>query len=410
MSSGTCQWILERIVAAAGRAPFRIVLWNGASAKGDGEPVATVHIENRRTLHRLLMNPQLSFGEAYAEGSLEVEGDLSTLLVALYRGSSRSKPGILRRLIAGLGSRPRRNTLRGSKQNIHQHYDLGNEFYELWLDEKMQYTCAYFPEPDCTLEQAQAAKMDHVCRKLRLQPGESVVEAGCGWGGLAIHMARHYGVTVRAYNISHQQVLYAQQRASALGLSDRVRFVEDDYRNITGDYDAFVSVGMLEHVGPDNYRQLGQVIHRALKPEGRGLIHTIGRNKPLPLHPWIERYIFPGAYPPTIGEMMEIFEPLDLSVLDIENLRLHYARTLEAWLKRYERHIDRVTEMYDPAFVRAWRLYLTGSIGAFYGGILQLFQVVFAHAENNQIPMTRAHLYVREDESFEEPKWISAMS
>jgi cyclopropane-fatty-acyl-phospholipid synthase len=211
--------------------------------------------------------------------------------------------------------------LAGSRDNIHKHYDLGNDFYSLWLGETMAYTCAYYPTAETTLDQAQVAKMDHVCRKLLLGANDTVVEAGCGWGSLALHMAGRYGAKVRAFNISKEQIAYARGRARELGLESRVDFVEDDYRNIKGTYDAFVSVGMLEHVGRENYPELGRVISRCLSNEGRGLIHSIGRNRPEPLHPWIERRIFPGAYPPSLGEMMQIFEPTNLSVLDVENLR-----------------------------------------------------------------------------------------
>jgi cyclopropane-fatty-acyl-phospholipid synthase len=200
-------------------------------------------------------------------------------------------------------------------------------------------------------------------------------------------------VKVRAFNISHEQIMYARARAQAEGLSSQVEYVEDDYRNISGRYDAFVSVGMLEHVGLANYGELGRIVNRCLPRHGRGIIHSIGRNYPAPLHAWIERRIFPGAYAPSIAEMMQIFEPWDLSVLDVENLRLHYAKTLRHWLERYEAASERVKSKFDEKFVRMWRLYLAGSVAAFTMGTLQLFQVVFAPRDNNEIPLTRAHLY-----------------
>jgi cyclopropane-fatty-acyl-phospholipid synthase len=281
-----------------------------------------------------------------------------------------------------------------SKRNIHHHYDIGNDFYKLWLDrEALQYTCAYYADPGMTIEQAQQAKMHHVARKLRLKAGERVVEAGSGWGGFAIFMAKNYGVHVRSFNISHEQVSYARSWAGREGLLDRVEFVEDDYRNLKGTYDVFVSIGMLEHVGAGNYRDLGALMSKALTPEGRGLVHTIGRDKPAPLNPWIDKRIFPGAYPPTLREMMDLFEPHDLSVLDVENIRLHYARTLEHWHERYEQNVDAVRNMFDETFVRAWRLYLVGSIAAFLTGKLQLFQVLYARSGVNNVPWTRAHVY-----------------
>jgi cyclopropane-fatty-acyl-phospholipid synthase len=188
-------------------------------------------------------------------------------------------------------------------------------------------------------------------------------------------------------------VAYARARAKREGLDGRIEFVEDDYRNISGKYDAFVSVGMLEHVGVENYPTLGGVAYRSLGDNGRGLIHSIGRNRPAPLHPWITKRIFPGAYPPSLGEFMQIFEPWDFSVIDVENIRLHYARTLVHWLELFDASAEKVRKMFDEKFERMWRLYLAGSIAGFTTGTLQLFQVVFAPKQNNDVPWTREHLY-----------------
>jgi cyclopropane-fatty-acyl-phospholipid synthase len=206
-------------------------------------------------------------------------------------------------------------------------------------------------------------------------------------------MAKHYGVTVRAFNISREQIAYARAQAKKEGLAGQVEFIEDDYRNVPGGFDAFVSVGMLEHVGHEHYGELAEVIRKAIGDTGRGLLHFIGRNRPAPFSTWIRKHVFPGAYAPTLGEAMEIFEQNNYAVLDVENLRLHYARTLEHWLERYERAVDQVKDMFGPEFVRMWRLYLAGSIAGFRVGTLQLFQVVFAGPERREIPWTRTHLY-----------------
>jgi cyclopropane-fatty-acyl-phospholipid synthase len=386
--------LLEGLLVSLGNPPIRFALWNGESVcTSTDRPVATLRISNRATLLRLVLNPELNFGEGYSEGAIEVEGDLVRLLETIYRGLARPSYARGHRHLVKWLHTARPNTPSASRDNIHHHYDLGNAFYELWLDAQMLYTCAYFPAPDATLEQAQVAKMDHVARKLRLRAGETVVEAGCGWGALALHLATHYGVKVRAFNISREQIGYARGRARALGAADGVEFVEDDYRNIGGRYDAFVSVGMLEHVGVEHYAELSQVIDRTLGPNGRGLIHSIGQNRSAKLNPWIEKRIFPGAYPPTLREMTAIFEPAEFSVLDVENLRLHYALTLEHWLRRFEAARDRVRDLYGDVFVRTWRLYLAGSVAAFTTGKLQLFQVLFARGASNDVPWTRAHLY-----------------
>lgn len=399
MGSMLDKWLLKTIYRLIGQAPVRISLWNGAKIGPSLEmPIAHVHICSRRALLRLCINPGLYFGDAYSNGDITLTGDLVKFLEHIYRGMSRSKRNWLHRLIIHWQAKPRHNSLHGSKENIHQHYDIGNEFYRLWLDNQMLYTCAYFPSPKKMLEQAQEEKMHHIARKLLLKPGDTVVEAGCGWGSLALHLARHYGVNVHAYNISHQQILHARQRAREEGLDKLVTFIEDDYRNITGKFDAFVSVGMLEHVGVNNYEELGNVINRCLKEDGRGLIHSIGRNQPVRMNAWIERRIFPGAYPPTLREAMDIFEPCNFSVLDVENIRLHYALTLQHWLERFEANTDQVLTMFDEEFVRAWRLYLAGSVAAFSTGALQLYQIVFAPGNSNRVPWTREHMYLKEDE------------
>lgn len=390
------KWLARRMLQALGDPPVRLVLCNGEEIPALGPPpVARVLIHDRPALRGLIFNPCLNFGDAYSAGRIEVEGDLIEFLEAVYRArwAARKRPGLLRRIISRLGSWSQSNTLRGSRANIHHHYDIGNDFYKLWLDDQLVYTCAYFPNPQATLERAQVAKMDHVCRKLWLRSGETVVEAGCGWGALGLHMAKRYGVKVKAFNVSREQIVYARRRAKQEGLSSRVEFIEDDYRTISGRFDVFVSIGMLEHVGRDRYHELGSVVDGCLDRHGRGMIHSIGRNEPDELDEWIRRRIFPGAYPPTLREMTRVLEPWKFSVLDVENLRLHYAETLRHWLARFESAAGAVAEMFDGRFVRMWRLYLAGSVAAFSTGTMQLFQMLFVRPEVNQIPWTRARLY-----------------
>ena len=387
---GVDRLLLRAFLRAAGDPPVRCVLPDGSALDPpDGEFVGTLRFLDRPTLYGFLRMPEMGFGEGYTDGRIEVEGDMLEVIAAAYR----TPPSPLIERLFFTAQKPRANSLRGSKHNIHRHYDLGNDFYRLWLDERMLYTCAYYPTLAATLEEAQVAKMHHVCRKVALRPGERVVEAGCGWGSLALHMAKHYGVTVRAFNISHEQIAFAREQAARQGLSDRVEFVEDDYRNVSGTYDCFMSVGMLEHVGVDNYEVLGALIDRVLPAHGRGLIHTIGRIRPARLNAWIEKHIFPGGQPPTLTQMGAIFEPFNFSVLDVENLRLHYERTAAEWLERFEQHAATVQRMFDERFVRAWRLYLAGTSVAFRLGLLQLYQVVFARDRHNGVPWTRAGVY-----------------
>jgi cyclopropane-fatty-acyl-phospholipid synthase len=407
------KWILHQVFKSIGPAPVRLVLENGAEISPPGAaPVATVWVRDLGTLAELAFDPEIAFGEAYAEGRIDVEGDLAGLMVAVneaWPGSGADR-GWYQWLTSKWMAWWQANTLEGSRENIHRHYDLGNEFYKLWLDRELIYTCAYFPAPSATLEAAQEAKMDYICRKLQLRSGDTVVEAGCGWGSLALYMAQHYGASVKAFNISREQILCARERAIERGLGGQVEFIEDDYRNVSGKFDVFVSVGMLEHVGPSHYADFGEVVHRSVGDSGRGLLHFIGRSSKGDFSRWIRKRIFPGAYAPTLGEVMGILEPWRYSVLDVENLRLHYARTLEHWLDRFERSSEQVLKMYGPWFQRAWRLYLAGSIAAFRTGTLQLFQIAFAGAKHQPALWTRAPLYAEAAAPHENVQCNRAMS
>jgi cyclopropane-fatty-acyl-phospholipid synthase len=377
-------------------------------------PIGTIRIANRATLAGLVMNPEVVFGDAYSDGRIEVDGDLVRVIEAI-NISARGVRNWQWRLMSKWLAWAQANTRYGSSRNIQHHYDLPTEFYKLWLDELMVYTCAYFPNEDASLEEAQEAKLDLVCRKLWLRPGETVVEAGCGWGSLAMFMAERYGVRVKAFNISREQIRFAREQAKQRGLSSMVEFVEDDYRNITGRYDAFVSVGMLEHVGREHYPELGKVIQRTIGEQGRGLLHFIGRRRSLPFSVWIRKRIFPGAYAPTLRESMAVLEPHGYYVLDVEDLRRHYARTIEHWLSRFEHAYDTVVQLKGTTFARMWRLYLAGSIAAFRVGTLQLLQVVFAGTECPSVPWTRSRLHTSASQGQDQDKaddelWTPAMS
>jgi len=411
--SSTEKWLMRKILRMTGDPPLHLVLGrdvdNSSPSNNGGKSKPTIVVRDRKTLVQLALNPEVAFGEAYSDGRIEIHGNLVELLEEVMRSMQEGqRRGSYAKLSSWWLDRTGDNTRYGSRKNIHRHYDLNVNFYKLWLDKRMLYTCAYFPTVSTPLEDAQLAKMDHVCRKLQLQPGDKVVEAGCGWGALALHMAKHYGVTVKAFNISHEQIAFAREQTKREGLTQQVEFIEDDYRNISGRQDVFVSVGMLEHVGVDHYGELGRSIHRTIGDWGRGLVHFIGKNYPHPFSPWIRKRIFPGAYAPALSEVTRLFEPWNFSVLDVENLRMHYAKTLEHWLSRFEGSVERVTQMFGPEFVRAWRLYLAGSIAGFRSGPLQLFQVTFAGANCRQIPWTRAYLYEEQQPAVKEQKWMHA--
>jgi cyclopropane-fatty-acyl-phospholipid synthase len=389
------RWLAVQLQRTLARAEVRLVLWDGSSPFAPGRSaIGDLIVRDQRTLLALILDPDLSFGEAYMTGRVQIRGSLDEVVEALSRAAAPGLPWRAR--VGSVLTVP--NSLRASRRNVHHHYDLGNDFYQLWLDREMVYTCAYFAEPGSSLEEAQLAKLDLVCRKLRLRPGETVVEAGCGWGALALHMAREYGVHVKAFNVSSQQLEYARDRASREGLNGLVEFIDDDYRNANGRFDAFVSVGMLEHVGLAHFHSLAAVLRRTLRRDGgRGLLHFIGRDVPRPLNAWIRRRIFPGGYTPTLAQVTSrVLGPAGMSVLDVENLRLHYARTLGHWAGRFAAAKEQVRAAYGEEFQRAWELYLAGSRAAFATGWMQLFQVVFAPRESSPPMWTRAEVYGRE--------------
>ena len=386
------RWLAARVQRTIENGPVRLELWDGSSPyDAPGPPAGDLVIRNRRALLGLVLHPDLYFGDAYMQGGVDIRGPLGEVLEAMSRSTAADSS--LRERIAAALRLP--NSPRAARRNVHHHYDLGNAFYQLWLDPEMVYTCAYFEQPEAPLDEAQRAKLDLVCRKLRLRPGELVIEAGCGWGALALHMAREYGARVRAFNVSREQLAFARERARREGLAGRVEFIDDDYRNVTGSFDAFVSVGMLEHVGPAHFRTLADVLRRSVRRDGgRGLLHFIGRDVPRPVNAWIRRRIFPGSYTPTLAEVAKrVLAPAGMSVLDVENLRLHYARTLEHWRERFTQAEDRVREDYGDEFRRAWALYLAGSQAAFATGWLQLFQIVFSPRESSPPAWTRADVY-----------------
>jgi cyclopropane-fatty-acyl-phospholipid synthase len=382
------RWLLARLAARMGAARLRYAL--GGAVVGASDARATVRFADRLALLGLLVDPEVHFGDAFSVGRIDVEGDLVAAIEEAYKAPPSRTAAPLRWL-----SLLARHTPARARTNVEHHYDIGNDFYAQWLDRELVYTCAYFETQDAGLEQAQIAKLDLVCRKLALRPGETVAEAGCGWGALARHMARRYGVRVTACNLSREQVAWARQRAALEGLADRVEFLEADYRELQGRFDVFVSVGMLEHVGLRAYGDLARTIDRCLDPRrGRGLLHFIGRDAPRPLNAWIRKRIFPGAYPPTLDQVVRlVLRPAHVGVVDVESLRRHYAATLDHWLRRYDAAVAAGRIGFDERFRRAWRVYLAGSQAAFLTGWLDLFQLTFTRRADDTLPWTRASLY-----------------
>jgi cyclopropane-fatty-acyl-phospholipid synthase len=380
-TTGIDRYLASRLQRLTEPVRVRIELWDGRSPYSSASPpIGTLAIRDRATLIGLLVHPDVQFGESYTTRQLDVTGPLERVVEAL-TGLTPPTPSWKDRLRLALA---RSTGMADARRNIHEHYDLGNAFYSQWLDRGMLYSCAYFPTPDLSLEAAQQAKMASICRKVRLRQDDLVVEAGCGWGTLALFMARNYGVRVRAFNVSRQQLAYARDAARRQQLATRVEFIDDDYRNVAGQCDVFVSVGMLEHVGIRQFSALSDVLRRIVRRDGgRGLLHFIGRDAPHPVNAWIRRHIFPGSYTPTLAEVTaRVLTPAGMSVLDVDNLRMHYALTLRHWSERFAASRGDVAAQLGEEFARAWELYLAGSQAAFATGWMQLFQVVFAPFES----------------------------
>ena len=343
---------------------------------------------------------RLGAAEAFMDGRLLIEqGDILSLLT-LMRGNapwSRSKdlriPNPLRRAISQTSAKlSRLNWESRSRRNVAHHYDLGNDFYRLFLDEDLQYSCAYFSEAGNSLEQAQLDKKAHIAAKLALQPGQRVLDIGCGWGGMALYLNRVADVDVLGITLSEEQLKVARERAEAAGVADRVKFELVDYRKLTGQFDRIVSVGMFEHVGPPHYREFFRICHNLLTEDGVMLLHTIGRfGGPGTTDAFVRKYIFPGGYIPALSEIVSASEKNKLIIGDIETLRLHYGLTGRHWYQRSVENRDKIIAMYDERFYRMWLFYLAGVIVTFQHGGMGNYQIQYLR-NRHTVPITRDYL------------------
>jgi cyclopropane-fatty-acyl-phospholipid synthase len=363
---------------------------------GRGKPVV-VRLKRKGAL-RIALEGGLGLGEAYMEGELTfVEGDLWDLLSLVghnlpIRPVGRSM--LVHRVRNALLRRIRQvNDRVRSRRNVAHHYDLSGDLYRQFLDADMQYSCAYFPRPGMSLEAAQAAKKAHLAAKLRLQPGLRVLDIGCGWGGMALTLARDYGVTVTGITLSEEQLFAARRRADEAGLSDRVAFELCDYRDVTGPFDRIVSVGMFEHVGAPNHRVFFERIGELLTNDGAAVVHSIGRMEPPGLtDPFIRKYIFPGGYIPALSEAMAAVESAGLWVTDTEILRLHYAETLRHWRERFLAEQEAIARLYDERFCRMFEFYLASSELSFRTGTTMVMQVQLTKRVD-ALPITRDYMF-----------------
>ena len=393
--------ILQRMVEkVVHKGDLRITGPDGITRRfgdGSGQKVHMV-IHTHRAERAIMMHPSLALPEAFMNEELDfLEGDVLSFLHLVYDNIGISWIGSLSgRLLnaARMAIRPLQqwNTERRSKKNVEAHYDLSGDLYKLFLDEDMQYSCAYFERPDMTLEEAQLVKKRHIAAKLRIQPGHNVLDIGCGWGGLAIYIARSFEANVLGVTLSTEQHQVATERARAQGLDNNVHIELRDYRDLSERFDRIVSVGMFEHVGVTQYRTFFDKCATLLKPDGVMLLHTIGRTAPpTTTNAFIRKHIFPGGYIPALSEVMPHIERSGLAVTDVEILRLHYAETLKAWRERFMANRDKVKAIYDERFCRMWEFYLSGSEASFRWQDLVNFQVQLTR-KNDVLPMTRDYI------------------
>ena len=377
---------------------FRVRYWDGTTRRfGHGEPRVTIVIKAPSVVPRLLIDPELAFGEAFQRGELDIEGPMSELFPIVFDNSA-PMPRLVEAIWNGAAhfSRWRPLSTGQNKRDIAHHYDLGNDFYKRWLDPTMTYSCAYFKTPGDSLETAQRNKIEHIGRKLRLEEGHTLLDIGCGWGGLLGECVRKYGVEGLGITLSEEQKKWFDERLTP-ELKNRARVELQHYHELAlsgQKFDRLVSVGMAEHVGRHNLPLYLRDVKTLLQPSGLGVLHLITGIKEEPTNAWLVKHIFPGGYIPTFREIMVEMASNDLVIYDVENLGQHYALTLDKWSENYERNVDWVRERYGEEFVRMWRLYLQLSAASFRNEDIYVHQIIFSNGKAKGYPLTREWLYV----------------
>lgn len=374
--------------------PCTVQFWDGEEERfGEGESRFRLVLNEPIPKAEIIADPSMAFGEAYMHKKLEIEGNLQEVIESLYRnmGSFLRQGHLYNKALKKLS-----NNLKRSRENIEHHYDIGNDFYKLWLDDTMTYSCGYFKTNNDTLVQAQRNKIELILKKLNLEEGQTLLDIGCGWGGLILAAAKKYSVKALGVTLSAEQYDTAQKRVAEEGLSGLVEVRRIDYREIKDrKFDRIVSVGMLEHVGKDHLHEYFSHVNRMLEEGGLSLLHSItgiheGEGA---TNSWINKYIFPGGYIPSIQELAAHISKVDFHLIDAESLRRHYGRTLEHWAANFEKALPEIRKSKDEIFVRMWRLYLNSCAASFNTGNIDVHQFVFTKGVNDKIPWRRDYMY-----------------
>lgn len=375
---------------------FTVSLWDGEKIiVGKGEPKFTINIKNPLKKIDLINSTSLAFGEEYMNGNVEFEGDLYTILEVILRHINKfsTKFENLPKIFHKATNKAKQ------KEEVASHYDIGNDFYSLWLDKTLSYSCGYFQNNNDTLYDAQMNKLNHILKKLNLKEGLSLLDIGCGWGGLLIEAAKQYKIKGLGITLSEEQYSSFKERIKEERLEGYLEVRLMDYRDLKKSklkFDRVVSVGMIEHVGRPNYGLFFENVNAVLQESGLFLLHYISTLKESEGDAWIKKYIFPGGVIPTLREIIYISAEYDYHTIDVESLRMHYTRTLLEWYKNFQGNEEKIKEMFDEKFVRMWRLYLCACAAAFNNGIVDLHQILFSKGTNNNLPSTRKYLYVKE--------------
>lgn len=389
---------LDKLFGQLSGGSFAVRYGNGTTENyGEGEPHFTVKLNDYSILSLIGDDMLTSFGDAYMDGRVDFDGDLADLMSLAIKSGLMS---VTQKTHGFAGSALRLagkvRSLGHAKENIARHYDLGNHFFRLWLDESLTYSCAYFRNASDTLDEAQRQKIDHSVKKLRLQPDETLLDIGCGWGSLVVRAAGHYNVTATGITLSEEQHTGANWAIEEHGLGDKANVRLLDYSSLLGEgkqFDKIISIGMMEHVGKENLAGFVQTVEKLLKPGGLALLHLITNVEDGPIHYWIEKNIFPGGYIPTLPETITHLATKDFRIWDVENLAPHYRMTLDHWSERFEHVVPKVLEQFDERFVRMWRLYLRASSAAFREGAVEVHQILVSRGQPADLPLTREDIY-----------------
>ncbi len=386
--------LINKLLMQLKHGTLSVTYWDGETkAYGQGLPKAHLTLNDRKLLRKIIKSPSLALGEAYMNGAIDVDEPLEDLLKLAELNPLNLNSGSTRAQLRHLN----KNKKTAQADYIAHHYDVGNDFYKLWLDtETMLYTCAYFKTPQDTLAQAQVQKVDHVLRKLQIESGQSLLDMGCGWGYLLLRAAEKHGATGLGVTLSREQHAYATAEAKRRGLDKQISFELLNYQDLLQrqqTYDRVVSVGLLEHVGRNNHQNYFDVVNHTLKDGGISVLHSITHQNESPSDAWIDKYIFPGGYIPSVREITSLMANNNFYIFDYENIGQHYAMTIDHWWQNFEAHKDEVITMYDERFYRMWQLYLIGALNTFRTGSAHLSQWVFKKGPDPSWQLTRGYLY-----------------